>query len=107
VNTLVLAAYALFVAVMSLRPADSISLQPWDKLLHIVTYAIFALLARRAIGGDRRFAAASLGIVAYGGLLEVAQSLVPGRVMSGYDFLANALGVVLGALAARAMPRSR
>jgi VanZ family protein len=36
--------------------------------------------------------------IAYGGLLEVAQSYMPGRVMSGYDFMANTLGVVLGAV---------
>ena len=39
-----------------------------------------------------------LGIIAYGGLMELAQSYTPGRMMSGYDFLANTLGVVLGAI---------
>ena len=100
-NTLVLVGYALFVAVMSLRSTGSASLEPWDKLLHFVTYAIFAVLAHRAIRGKRWFSAACLGIIAYSGMLELAQSYVPGRVMSGHDLAANMLGVAAGAAAAR------
>jgi len=92
VNTLVLVAYALLVAVLSLRPADSTEIGSWDKLLHLVTYAIFAVLALRATGTSRGFVVACLGVMVYGGLLEVAQSYVPGRVMSGYDLLANGRG---------------
>jgi VanZ family protein len=39
-----------------------------------------------------------IGIVAYSGLLEVAQSFVPGREMSALDLLANTSGVLLAAL---------
>jgi VanZ family protein len=38
------------------------------------------------------------GIVAYGGLIELGQSYIPGREMSAFDLLANILGVALGAL---------
>ena len=37
-------------------------------------------------------------IVLYSGLLEVGQSFILGRDMSGLDFLANTLGVIFGAL---------
>lgn len=100
-NTVVLMGYALWVAVMSLRSTGNAALEPWDKLLHFVAYAIFAVLAHRAIRGKRRFSTACLGIVAYSGLLELAQSYVPGRVMSGHDLVANMLGVAAGAAAAR------
>jgi len=100
VNTFLLLAYGLLVAVLSLRPGGAGIDEPWDKLAHFVTYAIFAVLARRAISEPRGFAAACVGIVAYSALLEVVQSYVPGRVMSGLDLLANALGVALGGIAA-------
>lgn len=106
-NTLVLIAYAALVAAASLRPAGSSSLDPWDKLLHFLTYAVFAALACRAVREKRRLLYACLGIVAYGGLMEVLQSFMPGRVMSGYDFLANTLGVVAGALAMQHLARIR
>ena len=100
-NTVVLVGYALFVAVMSLRSTGGAALEPWDKLLHLVTYGIFAVLAHRAIREKRRFSAALSSICAYSGLLELAQSYVPGRVMSGHDLAANMLGVATGAAAAR------
>jgi VanZ family protein len=96
-NTLVLAAYALFVTAASLKPGGGSSFDPWDKLLHFITYAIFAVLAYRVFRGQRRFALACVGIIVYGGLIELIQSWMPGRFMSGYDFLANTLGVVAGA----------
>lgn len=99
-NTLVLVAYAALVAVASLRPGSGSSLDPWDKLLHFLTYAVFAILASRAVGKDR-YGYACLAIIAYGGLMEVLQSRMPGRMMSGYDFVANALGVAMGALAVK------
>lgn len=98
-NGLLLAAYALCVTIASLRPGGGSSLDPWDKALHFITYAIFAVLAGRVFTGRRRYAYACLAIVAYGGLMELIQSWMPGRFMSGYDFLANTLGVVAGACA--------
>ena len=106
-NTLIFAAYALFVTVASLRPGGGSSFDPWDKLLHFATYAIFALLAYRVFGGGRRYAYACLGIVAYGGLIEVIQSMMPGRFMSGYDFLANTLGVAVAAFIVRHVHRAQ
>jgi len=94
-------AYGLLVAVMSLRPANGAIIEPWDKLVHFVVYAIFAVLAHRAVRGRRPFAIACVGIIAYSALLELLQSYVPGRVMSGLDLMANMLGVALGAVAAK------
>lgn len=102
-----LIAYAAAVAFASLRPAGGASLDPWDKLLHFLTYAVFAALACRAVREERHLFYACLGIIAYGGLMEVLQSFMPERVMSGYDFLANTLGVVVGALVMKRFGRNR
>lgn len=105
-NAVVFVFYAAFVAVVSLRPASGASLEPWDKVFHLGTYAIFALLGYRVVREPREYFYLCVGIVAYGGLMEVGQSFMPGRVMSGYDFLANTLGVVLAGLVVRKVSRS-
>ena len=94
-NTAVVFLYTLFVAVVSLSPGTGTSIDPWDKLAHFGTYVIFTVLVWRITGYDQRFIVACLCIVLYGGVIEIAQSFLPGRVMSGYDFLANTLGVVI------------
>ena len=104
---LLLIGYAVFVAVVSLRPASGVSIDPWDKLLHFITYALFAGLAYLALGRGRGFLVCCVAIMLYGGLMEVGQSFMPGRVMSGYDFLANALGVLAVILLIRRLDPSR
>lgn len=94
-NTFVVLLYTVFVAVLSLSPGTGTSIDPWDKLAHFGTYAIFTVLVWGITGYDRRFIIACLCIVLYGGIIEITQSFLPGRVMSGYDFLANTLGVVI------------
>jgi VanZ family protein len=95
VNTVVVFLYTLFVAVVSLSPGTGSSIDPWDKLAHFGTYGIFTVLVWGITGYGRRFIVACLCIVLYGGIIEITQSFLPGRVMSGYDFLANTLGVVI------------
>jgi VanZ family protein len=97
VNTLIFAVYAVAIAVVSLNPGSGVSGEHWDKVAHLVTYAVFAALGHRVIKEGRGYLLLYLGIIVYSGLIEVAQSYMPGRVMSGYDLLANAVGVVIGA----------
>lgn len=94
-NRLIVFLYTIFVAVVSLSPGTGASIDPWDKLAHFGTYAIFTILVWGITGYGRRFIVACLCIVLYGGVIEIAQSFLPGRVMSGYDFLANTLGVLI------------
>ena len=94
-NTVVVFFYTLFVAVVSLSPGTGSSIDPWDKLAHFGTYGIFTVLVWGITGYGRHFIVACLCIVLYGGIIEITQSFLPGRVMSGYDFLANTLGVVI------------
>lgn len=88
----------MLVAFLSLQPGDGSFIGPYDKVAHFVTYGIFAALAHRMRLPARHYVYACIGIVAYSGLLEVAQSFVPGREMSAFDLLANSSGVLLGAL---------
>lgn len=93
--------YGALVAMASLRPADGVSLEHSDKLLHLVTYAVFAALGAIITLKPRPFLILCLLIVVYSGLMEWGQSFVPGRVMSWGDMIANALGILLGAWCAR------
>jgi VanZ family protein len=96
-HTLVFFCYTVLVAVLSLRPAGGPGIEHLDKLTHLLAYYIFAVLGYRMLNGGRYYLPLCLGIIAYGGLIEVAQSYMPTRLMSGYDLVANTVGVVLGA----------
>ena len=89
--------YAVIVTVTSLLPGGGSHLAHLDKLVHLLAYYIFAVFAYRALNNKEYYTYTCLGIIAYSALLELGQSYVPGRQMSGYDLLANSLGVVLGA----------
>ncbi len=102
---LILLSYALLVAYVSLRPGGAGVIEPWDKLGHLVTYALFALLAFPASGRGWRYVALCVAILAYSGLLEIGQSFMPGRVMSALDLLANLAGILVGALASVVLRR--
>lgn len=104
-NFLVFIFYSVLAAVVSLRPLAGVPIDSWDKLLHFVFYAAFSILGFRIVKSMRRYAYVCVGIVIYGGLIEIAQSFFPGRMMSAYDFLANTLGVAAGALLAITVSR--
>jgi VanZ family protein len=97
-SSAVFVSYAVLVAILSLQPGGGSSIGSYDKVAHFITYGIFAALAHRMNLLGRQYIYVCIGIVAYSGLLEIAQSLVPGREMSAFDLLANTSGVLLGAL---------
>jgi VanZ family protein len=68
----------------------------WDKALHFSAYFGLGGLICLALKADRRVVAATMGLVLFGGLLEIAQGFT-GRDPSFYDELANTLGAVTGA----------
>lgn len=98
IRSTIFVAYAVIVALASLQPGGGSFIGSYDKLAHFLTYGLFAVLAYRIVASGRQYLLVCIGIVAYSGLLEVAQSFVPGREMSALDLLANASGVILGAL---------
>lgn len=89
--------YTALIAFVSLQPASGVSIGSWDKVFHLASYAVFAILAYGVVQKPRLYIYLCVAIVAYGGLMEFGQSYMPGRFMSGYDFLANTFGVMLGA----------
>jgi len=106
-NSLVFLAYTAFVTYASVRPMDSASLEPWDKVGHLVLYSIFALLGSRIVTNQRQFLYLCAGIIVYSGLMEIVQSFIPGRVGSAYDLLANSIGVIAGAAIAKWVFRAK
>jgi VanZ family protein len=106
-NIAVFVLYTYFVAYASLTPMDSGPLGPWDKVGHLLIYAVFAWLGHRLVSNARHYLYLCTGIIIYSGLMEVAQSYIPGRMMSSYDFLANTVGVFIGALLSRTLFRAK
>ena len=79
----------------------------WDKADHFTAYFGLALLASLGWGLRRSLAWIFLGVVALGGALEIAQTMV-GRDGEWGDFAANDLGALVGlalAIAYLAVPR--
>ena len=66
-----------------------------DKLLHFLAYFGLSGIATTALG--RHVVAVILGLIALGGMLEIAQ-MFTGRDAEWLDEAANAMGAVLGAL---------
>jgi VanZ family protein len=104
----VLAAYALLLAAVSLLPPGSRGPGQWQqlveppvqKLLHVAAYAgltVLIIAATRSghisLGG---LILIPLAAVAYGALLELAQAAVPGRFTTLRDVLLNGAGVLVG-----------
>ena len=85
-----------------------------DKFLHVVEYAVLAVLCyralRRAAGPSAREYAVALAIVAaslYGATDEVHQAFVPFRTAAWSDWVADTAGAAIGAvIAARFMERA-
>ncbi|MBS0343515.1 MAG: polysaccharide biosynthesis protein [Proteobacteria bacterium] len=68
----------------------------WDKTNHLLAFALLGLLGRAAY--RPHFGAVLAGLLAYGGLIEILQLLMPPRMGEWADVLADALGLGLAAL---------
>jgi len=85
-------AWAALIFAASSQPGSSVGLPPpWDKLAHLIAYAVLAGLLHAA-GLARRWAFALA--VLYGASDEWHQSFVPGRDASLGDLLADAVGAL-------------
>lgn len=82
------------------RPPPAID-TGWDKINHLLAFAgpSFAGLAALPVASGGAVARLGLGLLAWGGAMEIGQSLVPPRSADAADLLADALGIVLGAAA--------
>ena len=82
--------------VMFLLPGDEVSTAPNDKLVHGLTFVALAVAGRWA---GIRPVRLGLGLAAYAVVTEVLQAVLPiDRHGDVRDFLADAMGIVLGLL---------
>lgn len=75
----------------------------WDKSNHALGFAVLACLAYRA--WPRRILLSLLGLLGYGALIEVLQSLTPDRMAEWSDLWADGVGLLIGATLASMMQR--
>lgn len=75
----------------------------WDKGDHVLAFACLAGIGSGAFPGRLRWLGA--GLLAYGGLIEVLQSLTPYRYANPMDLVGNAIGIAIGLAVAVAVAR--
>ncbi len=89
--------YVTLVAVLivSLLPGNAgLPSTGWDKTNHVLAFAVLGALGAWAY--PRHTVRMVLFLMAYGGAIEVVQSLTPYRFAEWSDLLADCLGVALG-----------
>ncbi len=87
--------------VVAFDPAPSpVGVAHGDKLQHLVAFAALGLVARLAL---QRAPVAGLAMLGFGIFIEAVQHFIPTRSASLGDVVADAAGVVLGLLLARAL----
>jgi VanZ family protein len=89
----------LGITYLSLKtPTGNVHIQFNDKVGHFIAYAVLTFNAFLvfALSTKARRNALLMALVGYGLLMEYLQGFVPGREVSGFDLLANSLGVAIG-----------
>lgn len=100
---ILLVVYMIVILIVSTLPSQSLPktwLLSWDKLIHLVEYFIFGILAMKSmntVSSKMLFLVILFGL-AFGILNEYLQSFISGRYSSGWDVLADTIGVTIGAL---------
>jgi VanZ family protein len=77
------------------HPPDLGGIFVWDKMEHFTAYFGLASMATLVIGFKPRLAWAILGIIVFGGSLEILQ-VYTGRDPDILDFTANSIGAFAG-----------
>ncbi|HNT38960.1 MAG TPA: VanZ family protein [Rubrivivax sp.] len=97
-----LALLIVVVAWFAFTPAPPRTLETvWDKLHHALAFTALAWVAELAVWPQRghRWRVA-LGLLAWGGVIEIVQSQLPTRSAEWGDLLADAVGIAFGLLLA-------
>ena len=100
---ILLVAYMILILGLSSIPAQDFPktwLLTWDKLIHLVEYFILGILVMKSmdtISYRTLKIVIPFGIL-FGGLDEYLQSFILGRFSSGWDILADTIGITIGAL---------
>lgn len=83
-----------FLVLSLIPPLPSMPSTGWDKSNHMLGFAVLAVLGHAAWPG--RTWAVFVGLLAYGGLIEVLQSFTPDRMAEWGDLLADGVGLLIG-----------
>lgn len=90
----------MYLSLMPTTPREVV-IPHLDKLIHGSSYALLATFAGCIFEQKSARYKALLWLVLYGGLIEIAQGTLPtGRTMEFADFIANSVGVGIGAFVA-------
>lgn len=94
----------VLVAILTLLPASALPtdlfvFDLWDKVQHALAFAVLALWGLLAY--PLHPWRVLLGLLAFGGAIEVAQAMTTWRFADWQDWLADAVGLALGAALAR------
>jgi VanZ family protein len=88
-----------FGLIVCLVPLPAIAVPSgFDKIEHALGYFVLAAYAVMLFDRGRPLAFAIAGLLAFGAMIEGLQALVPWRSAELMDWIANAIGVGLGAL---------
>ena len=102
---------ALLIAtlVLALVPAPPSGLDTgWDKFNHVLAFATLAFCQCMSLPSSPSGRAwGLLGLLAYGGAIELLQRLTPTRQGEWSDLLADAVGILLGAVLGLSLLRLR
>lgn len=100
--------YVAFIVVLSVTPSNATPLgNVDDKLAHVGAYVVMALLGVPLTSTTRGLQSMVFALVGVGAVIEALQALIPYRSASGWDLVANAMGVLLGALSWAVVMRRR
>jgi VanZ family protein len=95
---LLLLAAVITITWLALTPRPPLADTGADKINHLLAFTALSITAWFGFPGARRVAMATL--LAYGGLIELAQSFTPSRSAEWGDVAADAVGIALGSLLA-------
>lgn len=102
-----LVALALAVCWLAFSPAPPPAADTgWDKANHTLAFGVLAVTAELALWPwPRRRWLTALGLLAFGGFIELVQTQIPERTGEWPDLLADGSGIALGLLLVAALQR--
>ncbi len=99
-------ACALAVLVLALVPSPPPMITTgWDKSNHLLPFGVITCLGCKAF--PQRLTIVLPGLLAYGALIEIMQSLTPKRSAEWLDLFADCLGILLGWMLIRLLANNR